>query len=157
MPAFLGRENRSCQFWLPNSLALWFERFVIVTTLTAGFIPASWEFYQPTLIDILTLAGSFGLFLTLFLLFLRYLPVVAIAEVKTVLPQANEHESDHGTEPSESANEQYFIGENGDENTPVEQPFAITEDERTACENSNALPQAALDAANDRETAPAAA
>ena len=66
---------------------------MIVTTLTAGFIPASWEFYQPTLIDVLTLVGSFGLFLTLFLLFVRYLPIVAIAEVKTVLPQAHgEHE-----------------------------------------------------------------
>ena len=41
--------------------------------------------------DILTFAGSFGLFFTLFLLFVRYLPMVAMAEIKTVMPQAKVH------------------------------------------------------------------
>ena len=45
----------------------------------------------PTWVDLCTLAGSFGLFFTLFLLFCRFLPVVAMAEVKTVMPQAHVH------------------------------------------------------------------
>jgi hypothetical protein len=45
---------------------------------------------SPTWVDIWTLVGSFGLFMTLFLLFCRYLPVVAMAEVKTVMPQADD-------------------------------------------------------------------
>ena len=44
---------------------------------------------QPTAVDLLTLAGSFGLFFTLFLLFLRFLPMVGMAEVKSVMPQAH--------------------------------------------------------------------
>ena len=67
---------------------MWFERFVIiVTSLTRDFLPSSWHNYWPTWVDLCTLAGSFGLFMTLFLLFCRYLPTVAMAEVKTVMPQ----------------------------------------------------------------------
>jgi molybdopterin-containing oxidoreductase family membrane subunit len=76
---------------------MWFERFVIIiTTLARDFLPGSWYLFKPTPIDILTLAGSFGLFFTLFLLFCRFLPVVAIAEVKTVMPQAHAHSGAHG-------------------------------------------------------------
>ena len=46
------------------------------------------------------LAGSFGLFMTLFLLFIRYLPVIAIAEVKAIMPAANPHAHDHDKEAS---------------------------------------------------------
>ncbi|HEX4123712.1 MAG TPA: NrfD/PsrC family molybdoenzyme membrane anchor subunit, partial [Tepidisphaeraceae bacterium] len=76
---------------------MWFERFVIiVTTLSRDFLPGSWYLFKPTPIDLLTLAGSFGLFFTLFLLFCRFLPVVAIAEVKTVMAQAHAHSGPHG-------------------------------------------------------------
>lgn len=69
------------------NIGMWFERFVItVTSLSRDFLPSSWGYYQPTLVDIGMLFGSFGLFFTLFLLFCRYLPIVAMAEVKTVLP-----------------------------------------------------------------------
>jgi len=65
---------------------MWFERFVIiVTTLHRDFLPSSWGVYVPTWVEALTLAGSFGLFFTMFLLFLRYLPMVAMAEVKSVV------------------------------------------------------------------------
>lgn len=65
------------------NVGMWFERFVIiVTSLTRDFFPAIWRHFVPTAVDYLTLAGSFGLFFTLFLLFCRYLPMVAIAEVK---------------------------------------------------------------------------
>ncbi len=68
------------------NVGMWFERFVIiVTSLHRDFLPSSWATYRPTLIEILTLVGSFGLFFTLFLLFCRFLPVIAIGEVKGVL------------------------------------------------------------------------
>ncbi len=68
------------------NIGMWFERFVIiVTSLHRDYLPSSWANYTPTIIEILTLIGSFGLFLTMFLLFCRFLPVIAIAEVKGVL------------------------------------------------------------------------
>lgn len=74
------------------NIGMWFERFVItVTSLHHDFMPANWDYYSPTWVDITTLIGSFGLFLTLFLLFLRFLPAVAIAEVKAVMPDTNHH------------------------------------------------------------------
>ncbi|MBU0741971.1 polysulfide reductase NrfD [bacterium] len=80
------------------NIGMWFERFVItVTSLSRDFLPASWGYYSPTLVDILTFAGSFGLFFTLVLLFMRYLPMVAMAEVKTVMPQ--EHWEDKVSRP----------------------------------------------------------
>ena len=72
------------------NIGMWFERFVItVTSLHRDFLPSSWGYFSPTIIDILTFVGSFGLFLTLFLLFLRFLPMVAMAELKNVLPEAD--------------------------------------------------------------------
>ncbi len=69
------------------NVGMWFERFVIiVTSLHRDFIPSNWGMYFPTAVELLTLAGSFGLFMTLFLLFLRFLPMVAMAEVKVVMP-----------------------------------------------------------------------
>ncbi len=68
------------------NIGMWFERFVIITTsLTRDYIPASWASYIPTSVEIATLIGSFGLFFTLFLLFARFLPMIAIGEVKAVL------------------------------------------------------------------------
>jgi len=72
------------------NVGMWFERFVIiVSSLSADFLPSSWGYFSPTWVDVLTLIGSFGLFFTLFLLFCRYLPMVAMAEVKTVMPLAH--------------------------------------------------------------------
>jgi molybdopterin-containing oxidoreductase family membrane subunit len=79
------------------NVGMWFERFVIiVTSLAQDFVPSSWGYYKPTWVDIGMLVGSFGLFLTLFLLFVRYLPVIAISEVKAIMPQANPHGGAHG-------------------------------------------------------------
>jgi Ni/Fe-hydrogenase subunit HybB-like protein len=75
------------------NIGMWFERFVIVvTSLSRDFMPSSWSYYRPTWVDIGMLIGSFGLFTFLFLLFCRYLPVVAISEVKNVLPHAHDDE-----------------------------------------------------------------
>jgi molybdopterin-containing oxidoreductase family membrane subunit len=73
------------------NIGMWFERFVIVTTLSADFMPSAWGYYTPTAVDILTFVGSLGIFMTLFLLFCRFLPMLAISEVKNVLPQADPH------------------------------------------------------------------
>jgi molybdopterin-containing oxidoreductase family membrane subunit len=74
------------------NIGMWFERFVIVViSLHRDFLPSSWDYYSPTYVDILTFVGTFGLFLFLFLLFMRFLPMVAISEVKGVTPQADPH------------------------------------------------------------------
>jgi molybdopterin-containing oxidoreductase family membrane subunit len=68
------------------NVGMWFERFVIiVTSLHRDFLPSSWSGYTPSLVEWATLIGSFGLFFTLFLLFCRYVPMIAASEVKTVL------------------------------------------------------------------------
>ena len=74
------------------NIGMWFERFVIVaSSLHHDFLPSSWAYFTPTMWDWATLIGSFGLFFTLFCLFVRYLPIIAVAEVKAVLPLANPH------------------------------------------------------------------
>lgn len=73
------------------NIGMWFERFVIVMTLHRDFLPANWDYYTPTRVDVLTFVGTFGLFMTLFLLFMKFLPMIAISEVKGVTPQANPH------------------------------------------------------------------
>jgi Ni/Fe-hydrogenase subunit HybB-like protein len=81
------------------NIGMWFERFVItVTSLHADFTPGAWGYFTPTKWDMLTFLGSFGLFFTLFCLFLRFLPMIALAEVKTVLPQADPHYHPPGEE-----------------------------------------------------------
>ena len=77
------------------NIGMWFERFVIVTTLSTDFMPSSWGYYSPTPVDILTFVGSLGIFMTLFLLFCRFLPMLAISEVKNVMPQAHAHLHGH--------------------------------------------------------------
>jgi len=73
------------------NVGMWFERFVIVLSLEQDFLPSSWAYFRPTWVDMGMLVGSIGLFMTLFLLFMRFLPVIAIAEIKAVMPQANPH------------------------------------------------------------------
>jgi molybdopterin-containing oxidoreductase family membrane subunit len=73
------------------NVGMWMERFVIiVASLERDFLPSTWTSYTPTLIELATLLGSFGLFFTCFLVFCRVLPVIAMAEVKGVLPETKE-------------------------------------------------------------------
>lgn len=68
------------------NVGMWFERFIIIVgPLRRDFLPSSWAPYTPTLVEVATLVGSFGLFFTCFLLFCRFVPVIAMAEIKTVL------------------------------------------------------------------------
>jgi len=85
------------------NVGMWLERLVIVvTSLQRDFLPASWGDYSPTFWDVAALLGGFGVFFFMFCLFVRYLPMVALSEIKTVLPDANpRHE--HGHESSAAA------------------------------------------------------
>jgi molybdopterin-containing oxidoreductase family membrane subunit len=74
------------------NVGMWYERFVIIVQSTShDFLPSSWGLFFPTWVDWLQMIGDFGLFFTLTLLFVRFLPMIAIAEVKGVLPAANPH------------------------------------------------------------------
>jgi molybdopterin-containing oxidoreductase family membrane subunit len=74
------------------NVGMWFERFVIIViSLHREFLPANWSYYRPSWVDIMTFVGTFGLFCTMFLLFMRFLPMIAISEVKGVTPQADPH------------------------------------------------------------------
>jgi molybdopterin-containing oxidoreductase family membrane subunit len=74
------------------NVGMWFERFVIIViSLHRDFLPANWAYFKPTWVDICTFIGTFGLFFTMFLLFIRFLPMIAISEVKGVTPQADPH------------------------------------------------------------------
>jgi Ni/Fe-hydrogenase subunit HybB-like protein len=65
------------------NVGMWFERYVIIVTgLTREYDPAVWGIYTPTWAELTILAGSFGFFALLFLLFLKFFPVIAIHEVK---------------------------------------------------------------------------
>ncbi len=74
------------------NIGMWFERFVIIaTSLHRDYLPSSWGYFHPTIVDILTFTGTFGLFLTLFLLFIRVLPMIAVSEIKGVIA-AQQHQ-----------------------------------------------------------------
>ena len=79
------------------TVGMWFERFVIiVTSLHRAFLPGEWHMFFPTTVDVLTFTGSVGIFLTLFLLFMRFLPMFAMAELKAVTPQGDPHRPEGG-------------------------------------------------------------
>jgi len=71
------------------NVGMWLERFIIiVTSLHRDFLPSSWGMYAPTFWDLSTFAGTIGLFLALLFLFLRFLPMISIFEMRTMLPEA---------------------------------------------------------------------
>jgi molybdopterin-containing oxidoreductase family membrane subunit len=71
------------------NVGMWLERFVIVvTSLHRDFLPTSWGRFSPTIWDVATFAGTIGLFLTLLFLFLRFLPMISIFEMRALLPAA---------------------------------------------------------------------
>ena len=68
------------------NIGMWFERFVIiVTSLHRDFLPSAWSMFSPTFIDIGIFLGTIGFFFVLFLMYARTFPVVAQAELKTIL------------------------------------------------------------------------
>jgi Ni/Fe-hydrogenase subunit HybB-like protein len=73
---------------------MWLERFVIVvTSLHRDFLPSSWGMYYPTVWDWATFLGTIGLFVAMLFLFIRFLPMISIFEMRTLLPQARVKEA----------------------------------------------------------------
>jgi Ni/Fe-hydrogenase subunit HybB-like protein len=82
------RRNLTLTFFLSIvvNIGMWFERFVIIaTTLARDYLPSSWSLYSPSWVEIGIYVGTFGLFFTCYLIFVRVAPVVAVAEVKSIL------------------------------------------------------------------------
>ncbi|MAE45469.1 MAG: hydrogenase [Planctomycetes bacterium] len=68
------------------NIGMWFERFVIIAgSLQRDYLPSAWSTYTPTLVEFGALIGGFGLFFTLFLLFCRFMPMISMCEIKTVI------------------------------------------------------------------------
>jgi len=86
------------------NVGMWFERFVIIAgSLQRDYLPSAWSGYRPTLVEFGSLLGGFGLFFTLFLLFCRALPMIAMFEIKAVL-------GDHGQpEHAEQGSERVVV------------------------------------------------
>jgi len=71
------------------NLGMWLERYIIiVVSLHRDFLPSSWGMYAPTFWDWSTFLGTIGLFLSLLFLFLRFLPMISIFEMRTLVPEA---------------------------------------------------------------------
>jgi molybdopterin-containing oxidoreductase family membrane subunit len=82
------------------NVGMWFERFVIiVTTLARSWLPGDWKTFSPTGADYILFIGTIGFFLALFLLFLRFLPCINIAEVKWAKRESDPHFDDHQEHP----------------------------------------------------------
>jgi hypothetical protein len=73
---------------------MWLERFIIiVTSLHRDFMPSAWGMFRPTFWDYSTFIGTLGLFVMLLFLFVRFLPMISIFEMRTLVPEAKvEHE-----------------------------------------------------------------
>lgn len=93
---FWFKKIRRSVFWtfllsIVVNIGMWFERFVIIaTTLARDYLPSSWSLYTPSWVEIGIYLFTFGLFFTLFLIFTRVAPVIAVAEVKSILKTAGD-------------------------------------------------------------------
>ena len=97
-PQIFWSKKMRANYWVVFAVCMfvnagmWFERFVIiVTSLAQDFLPSSWGHYTPSWVEIWTFIGTFGIFLSLFLLFMKFLPMIAMSEVKLVIPGADPH------------------------------------------------------------------
>jgi molybdopterin-containing oxidoreductase family membrane subunit len=82
------------------NIGMWFERYnIIVTSLSRDYLPSSWASYSPTIIEVGFYVGTLGLFITGVLLFFRFIPMIAVSELKSVAkfdkPQKNEKHGNH--------------------------------------------------------------
>ena len=74
------------------NIGMWFERFVIiVTSLHRDYLPSSWTMFEPSFVDVGIFLGTIGFFFVLFLLYARTFPVIAQAEVKTILKSSGDN------------------------------------------------------------------
>ncbi len=79
------------------NIGMWYERFIIdIGSLHHDFMPSAWHIWHPTFYDWGAIFGSFGMFLTIFLLYTRLLPTISIAETKPIISVGHEAEEQHG-------------------------------------------------------------
>jgi molybdopterin-containing oxidoreductase family membrane subunit len=89
------------------NIGMWFERFVIiVTSLHRDFLPSSWAYYSPSWVEVGDYLFTFGLFGTLYLIFMRVAPVVAIAEVKSILKSSGDQYVEANKKKAETLKEE---------------------------------------------------
>jgi molybdopterin-containing oxidoreductase family membrane subunit len=104
---FWSRKIRRSIWWtffmsIFVNIGMWFERFVIIaTTLARDYLPSSWSYYVPTWVEIGLFTGTIGLFFTLYLIFVRVAPVIAVAEVKSILKSSgDQYAGKHSHQPA---------------------------------------------------------
>jgi predicted flap endonuclease-1-like 5' DNA nuclease len=132
------------------NIGMWFERFVIiVTSLHRDYLPSSWTMFSPTFVDIGIFIGTIGFFFVLFLLYARTFPVIAQAEVKSILKSSGEKYKtlrDAG-KPLYEINRIAVIKENSVEKKSL--PEADSKEKVSALLTSIGLFDSAVDTADD--------
>jgi molybdopterin-containing oxidoreductase family membrane subunit len=98
IPQLLWRKSIRANvvaLWLISMVinaGMWLERFVIIiSSLHREFLPSEWGMYRGTIWDWMTFAGTLGLFMTLMMLFVRFLPMIAMSEMRTLTPGSGSH------------------------------------------------------------------
>jgi molybdopterin-containing oxidoreductase family membrane subunit len=83
------------------NVGMWLERFIIIVlSLSRDFLPSSWGMFRPTFWDWSTFLGSIGLFAAMLFLFIRFLPMISIFEMRTMLPEAGQPEAEGERSPT---------------------------------------------------------
>ena len=88
------------------NIGMWLERYVIVITLNRDFLTSSWDFYSPTIWDWSLYLGTFGLFFTCTFLFIRFLPMINVFEMRELIHHVSHHhhvEGGHGADSHEKS------------------------------------------------------
>ncbi|MGM5631578.1 polysulfide reductase NrfD [Apibacter raozihei] len=81
------------------NVGMWFERFdIIVINLSRDYLPSSWTMFQPSFVDVGIFVGTIGFFSVLYLLYARTFPVIAQAELKTIVKSSSEGHKKHHSE-----------------------------------------------------------
>ena len=109
------RRNVTVTFFMSIivNIGMWYERFVIiVTSVYRDFLPSSWStYYSPSIYEIGFYLGTFGLFFTCFFLFAKYFPVIAVAEIKSVLKTTGDSYKMKMTDIEKADAEKFYIEE----------------------------------------------
>ncbi|MFT3681933.1 MAG: polysulfide reductase NrfD [Ferruginibacter sp.] len=109
------RRNIAFTFFMSIivNIGMWYERFVIIVTSTyRDYLPSSWStYYSPSIYEIGFYLGTFGLFFTCFFLFAKYFPVIAVAEIKSILKTTGENYKGKMTELEKADSEKFYIEE----------------------------------------------
>ena len=109
------RRNIAFTFFMSIivNIGMWYERFVIIVTSTyRDYLPSSWStYYSPSVYEIGFYLGTFGLFFTCFFLFAKYFPVIAVAEIKSILKTSGENYKHKMTDIEKADAEKFYLDE----------------------------------------------